>query len=383
MNTQRLLLRAMLWLLAVAAAAGVLAVFSNAYVSGRVAGTALVAAVAIALCMRVTGRLDDDKTRGGGVICLGSIVLGFVLSLAAVWIDLLGLRWDVQWRLALSALIVTVGGSLAGEMVARMSLAAVYWSTRVMIIADAITSACFLIALWMMAEDKVAASGCFVIASGVVAAIALLGTGVERRPWRWAGVAAAGAGLAIGLAGTWFVHSDDPSLYIVTMSIAFVAAHAVAVLRVPMGESRFIMLIVAIGSTATTGVLVSAVAMTTHGRIDSADDSPLRLAGAAGIVSAWSTLGIVVMYLLARKAATTSVVVTEIKCVDVACPHCGKAGKWPIGESACEGCGLLITLTVREPRCEKCDYPLLDLRGGNKGLCPECGTTREASASAP
>ena len=103
------------------------------------------------------------------------------------------------------------------------------------------------------------------------------------------------------------------------------------------------------------------------------------MTGATGIISACSTMAVLVIYRLHRRSPATSTVAAKITAIHMTCPHCGCRCEAKIGETACSGCGLLITLAVREPCCEKCDYPLLDLRGS---VCPECGTPHSAPASA-
>lgn len=375
MDIQKRLLRIMLWMLGLSAAAGVLAVFLSTRIMGRVAGTALIAAITIAAAMPVSRMLDDPKQRSGGMVGLWGIVLGFLFALSAVWVGVIATSWDIEARLAATAAIFAIGGTLAGFQIVKLSVPWAKWSALTALPINAIAMSLFLFALWGE-EQEPAMSSVFLLASGAAASFALIGLGLERRPWRWLGVLGAAIGLALGLIGTWFDTSEDPTGYTASMSLAVAVAYAIVVLRIPLGESRFWILFAAIGSTAATGCCLTLNAVITDGFKVPGPDMISRLTGALGIVSACSSLALVVMYRLNRKPPGTSAVITEIKTVQVVCPHCGRRNATPIGESACNACGLILTIGVREPRCIKCDYSLLDLK---VQACPECGTPRAAS----
>ncbi len=371
MRPQRLFLKLMLWLLAASAAAGVLAIFLSTQVMGRVAGTALVGAIATGLAMAVSRMLDDEKKRLGGLVGLGAIVVSLVLGLAAIGVEL-GLSGDLDWQLAFSATFICVAGLVASWLLPRTGAPAFWLGAWISLATDVVALAFLLATVWVT-EEQPAQTAAYVLASGVAAAVALVGVGVERRPWRWVGVLAAGVALAMGIAGTWFIKSDNASPWVITMVIAVVVAHANIVMRVPLGDSAIWARPAAIGSTGAAGACVCALTLITGGFDTDGPEALTRLAGAMGIVSACSTVAIVVLYRLHRRPPGTSAEVAAIASVQVACPHCGRKHAASIGETACGACGLLITVRVREPRCGKCDYPLLDLRGD---VCPECGTAR-------
>ncbi|MGD0542282.1 MAG: hypothetical protein ABSB33_12270 [Tepidisphaeraceae bacterium] len=66
--------------------------------------------------------------------------------------------------------------------------------------------------------------------------------------------------------------------------------------------------------------------------------------------------------------------------MEMVCPVCRKKQTVPIndgvGELSCPGCGLIVSVRLRAPRCPSCDYMLLMLHSDR---CPECG----APISAP
>jgi len=378
MKLQQRLLRAMLWMLGLSAAAGVLAVFLTTFIMGRVAGTALIAAIAIAAAMPISRMLDDGKKRVGGLVGLSSIIVSFIASLVAVWLDLVSPSWTLQWQMATTAVVVSIGGVIAGILLASLDVPWARWTVRVAYGADVSATILFLIAIWMRSESRPAETAGYVLGSGAAASLALLGIGIEPRPWRWLGVLASGVALALGIFNTWIDYSIDVTAYIISFCVAVVVAHAIVVLRVPMGEARPWALLAAIGSTVSVGACVSILAVITGGYESSGPDLLMRLTGAMGIISACSTLAVVVLYRLHRRPPGSSEVAAEITAIQLVCPYCGRRFAANIGESACAGCGLIITVVVREPRCEKCDYPTLGLQGS---VCPECGTPRSKQSA--
>ena len=244
-----------------AAAAGVLAVFLSTLVIGRVAGTALIAAVAIAAAMPISRLLDHDKKRIGGIIGLASIVLGFIAAMATLWLDLFNTSWDLDFRLGMTAVIVPACGMTAGLLLASLEARWARWTVRTALVADVLAEILLLISVWTPSEDRPAETAGFLLVSGATIALSLIGVGIERRAWRWLGVLASAVALGLGFAGTWFVHSDDATAYIVAMCIAWVVAYAIVVLRVPLGEARFWTFFAAIGSTAAVGACVSLLAL--------------------------------------------------------------------------------------------------------------------------
>lgn len=362
----------MLWTLGASALAGVLAVLASTSIMGRVAGTSLVAAVALALAMPVSRMLESETKRAGGLVGLWAVLLGFVLSMLAMWIDLVTRSWDLEVKFAVSAFITSVGGIFSGVLLGSSRVRWATWTVRMLLPSTVVASVCFLIAVWGEAE-KPGETGGFLAASAAAGSVALLGLGLERRPWRWLGVVASTVALALGIAGTWFVQSDDPTLYSISMTVAVVVAYSVAMLRVPLGEARFWTLFASIGSVVSLGACICAMSLITGGFRLPGPELLTRLMGALAITSACSTLAVVVIHRLQRRPAGTSETVGEVREIQVVCPHCGRKILASVGESACQSCGLVLTIGVREPRCAKCDYSLLDLKGST---CPECGTAR-------
>lgn len=369
----------MLWMLGLAAAAGVLSIFASPRVMGRVAGTAFVAAVAVALAIPVSRLLDDEKKKAAGLVGLLGVTVAFVVALASIWIDLFISGWQTQSRLALTAVIVCIGSLVAAGFLAQLRYAAMRATVAIGTLADLAACACFLGAAWDNFSEMLAKTGGAIVASGLPAALCLIGTPAHTRPWRWVGVLAAAVALPMAIAGIWFVPSKDPSLYITLLCIAVIAAHANVVSIIPLGDSGAWARPAAIGSMAATGACVSALAFITQGFDSTGPDLLTRVTGALGIVTACSTVGLAILYRLNRRPPGAAERASEVSAVQLTCPHCARKFLAPVNGCACPACGMLFLIKVTEPRCIKCEYPLLDIKGP---VCPECGTPRPAAPPA-
>ena len=386
MDMQRRLLRIMLGMLALAAAAGVLAVFISGDVMARVAGTAVLTAVVCALAMPVSKKLDDEKQRAGGLIGLGSLVVAFILGASGIWIEVLYSGWDISFRLALSALVVGVGGIIASMLLDRTRAGIGALAARVGLGADGLAAALFFGSIWtgvglfpaIDISEKLGMSGLWVMLTGAPAALGLIGAGPRDRPWRWLGVLASVAALVMAGLGIWVIESKNPTSFIAVMTVAVVIGYANVVVRLALGEAGVWAKLIAIGSLAATGGCLTAMSYIGGGLEQPPPDPLVRVTGAGGIVAACSTVGILILYRLNRRTPGTSATVSDIKAVHVVCPHCGKKREAKVGESACAECGLGLSIKVVEPRCAKCDYSLLGIKGG---VCPECGLARDVVAA--
>ncbi len=377
-QAQRLLLRSLLWLLALAAVAGVLAVFFSTNVMGRIAGSGLLAAVACGLASPIARFLDSDEKRRAGLVGLCAVISGFLLGLAAIWIGVVGLRGEVEWQLTFTALVAVVGGLIACLLLLHSHRPAARVAALAGITVVSAAAAAFLVAIWYSPgylstgddlQEHFAMTGWYTLLCGTPLAVCLIGAGARDRAWRWAGVTGAGAAWIMALAGVWLITSKDPTWFVAALALGIVIAHANAAARVNLGEAGVWARLVAVGSMAVTGLCIVALAHLT-GFESQGPDWLVKGAGASGIVALCSTIGLIILYRLNRRVPGVSANIAEIASVQVACPCCGARRAAPLGPSACESCGLVLAIAVREPRCPGCDYSLLHLKGA---VCPECG----------
>ena len=182
--------------LAVAAVAGILAVFVASDVIWRVVGTGFLTAVAALLMLPLSHMIDRQKTRPAGLLGMSAVVVEFVLILMLIW-EVTGVL-RTSWRVE-QALWSTAGIVACSALVAMVCLLALH--RRDMRIAGmvglAMTAAFVLasmIATWVASatvDDEWWATALTVPVVGVLSMAALVGVGTgDRRHWRWPGVVA-------------------------------------------------------------------------------------------------------------------------------------------------------------------------------------------------
>lgn len=369
----------MLVALAIAAAVGVVAVFFSTSMLGRIAGTALVSSICIGLAIPSSKMLDDEKSRPGGFVNLGSIVAAFMLLSGGIWADAIP-QLNIQARLIGTGVVVLIGGMLCGTVLNQrtrkglgVASATAFWSAI-------IAMGLFIAAIWTNYEvaDRLAQTGGHLLGAGVVAALCLVGVGDITRAWQWIGLAAGIAQAALGFWLAWQSDAGDYRWYTALACASGVIGHANIVTRVRMGEHGIWVAMTAIGGTACAGACLATLAFLTDGFHGSGPEMIERLLAASSLVAACGTLAVVIMFVLHRRGSPTANPSDRLSALWIACPHCSKKQWIASGRSSCAGCGLVFDVTIREPHCEKCEYPLLGVAGNR---CPECGTQRDAAIS--
>lgn len=378
MNLQRLLIRAMLWMLAITAVAGVFTIFGSSRVMGRVAGTAALTAFAMIAAFPVSKLLDRDAKRQAGLVGLLGIVVSFVLGLGAIWIGLFLSTIDLEERLGASSCVVFFASLLACAMVNHRTAPAFRLAATFSVIADALAAVLFLAAIWDGFNDRLGATGGTLLAAAAPAALAMIAPSHSVRAWRWIAPLAALVSFVLAIAGIWFIPSHDPTLYNAALCVAYAVGHANIVMHLRLPDSFVWLRLVAIASASATAAGIAILSYMTQGFETPPSENLARITGAAGIVASCGTIALVVLLRLnpPRSAQPTA----DIAAVALVCPHCSKKFEASVGTSACPSCGLLISIAVREPLCHSCQYPLLDLKSAN---CPECGTPRTARPAEP
>lgn len=371
MNLQRILIRVMLWMLAITAVAGVLTIFGSARVMGRVAGTGALTAVAMLAAFPLSKFLDRDKKRLGGLVGLLGLVLAFMLALVAIWLGLFTTSGDLEARFGASSFTIFAASMLAAFLLPARHSANLSLAATTSLASESIVALLFLASIWWKFEDRLAETAVGLLAAAAPAAMALIAPSARERAWRWIGPLAALASFVMSFLGTWFIPSDDPTVYAGVLGIAFVVGYANVVLHLKLPDSALWLRLVAIAAAAATAGGITYISALSQGFKNSPPDMLARFTGACGIVTACATIAL--MVLLKLNPTRSDQAVTTIASVWLACPHCGKKFDARVGASACPTCGLLFTIGVREPLCHACQYPLLDLKSEQ---CPECGTAR-------
>lgn len=376
----------MLALVGLAALAGVATIFLPAKeFLGRIAGTLITSAFAIALALPASKKLDREETRPLGLAMLAAIVPCFVLVLTAIWIGLV-FGWRVELEVMLTALHYAGCAVVFLIALGLCRLEATRVSGRLALLAALVCLMLGLPAIWADRlgfgawdfQAKLWGTSWLVFWTMVLAGMSLYAVTTRTTPWRWIGVLAAAAALLMGLYGIWNELKDPPVWFVQALIVALAIglANVLSTLRLE-GVQRYVAL-ATIGTVLLTAVLMSYLNFITVGfQTDVSDDELLvRLIAAGSIVSVCGLLAITIFLAANRRAlVTTSASVKEIRSVKVTCPRCATKTDAAAGvggaRSRCGGCGLIFVIEMAEPRCVKCEYNLLDLKSDR---CPECGT---------
>jgi hypothetical protein len=377
MQLRRILLRIMLGSLALAAVVGALAILVAAEdVIWRVVGTAMATAVAAALMLGMSLLMDHEKTRSAGTLGMGTVVVQFLLCIGMIWElgHLIGWSgWDRDFAplLTIFFLLFTVAPAmlfLRLRLVPQGRIAADTGLVLAALVFVSLMIATWTDWSWSRREEWWESSSALAI-FGAAAVCCLVGLGTDRRHWRFVGLAACAAGLAIAVVAIWRHLEEGSGVFIIICSIAGLVAHANLAMFCPLKPGQFWLRYGTILCVLLTAIFIDADAVLhpRHGRYDS--DLLMRLAGASGFVAACGSLALLILARLNQRFAHAPIL-AEIKQITLICPGCQKKHTFDVGQAQCPTCKLRIHTRIEEPRCPNCDYLLYMLQSDR---CPECG----------
>jgi len=387
------LLRIMLWALALAAVIGVAAVlFEGGWLAWRVVGTAISTAIACALLMAASRLVDREKSRASGLLGMVGVIIEFLGSLALIWelpSHLLRGRFEDEIFLTLLALGLAVLLCMVLLRAAHSRSAVV--AARTGIYVTIVTLVCCLLGTWSRyygvagpqswdLQHNWGETGVTVFLFGGLASVGLIGVQAgDRRYWRWAGVLASLVGCAMVITEIWLGTGSHPGfvVFCILLSLAAVVAHANVCLMCPLAAGQGWVRVATIVAAVLTAVCLDVLAIDHRLKLAVVDSSVFgRLAAAAGIAGGCGTLALGVLARLNR-VVDFEPLSPELTAVSVICPRCSKKQTIGLGDSACSTCRLRISIKIEEPRCPNCGYLLYGLPSSR---CPECGTVLDGSA---
>jgi len=283
----------------------------------------------------------------------------------AVWLIVteylatLGLIWhrfgSAQEPVAFTMLFLAATAVPAIGFTALLKQPAGALSARVGLCASAAVFALLMVGTWggwageVRAERWHSLGGSLAIFGGL-AVVCLVGSGTDRRHWRWLGVAAAGAAYAISAYAIIRDLHESSAFFVCVVSVAAVVAHANAMAWCPLKPAQRWLLWGTIGAGIATGGLVDLARITNPWR----EEMLGRCAGAAAIIAGCGTLALLILarinQRILRVAATVAdTTLAELHEITLSCPRCRARQTIAIGTGKCTGCGLIIQVRVQEP----------------------------------
>lgn len=351
----------------------------------RMFGTMFVVAIASGLMFKASGMMDHPQARAAGVLSMVLISLGALTLLFLIW----GLPNFLGWSQGEERLFMTffaLGGCGVPAVLAVRGwhLDATRTAAHVGVALVTLASVMILLVIWLpmshATREPWLGTGFALISLGLPICGCLIGLGVDaRKLWRWLGVIAGIIALALALTGIWFkINDSHPLPLTAAISTCLVVAHANLIYRanLPSGQ-RWVIHLTAV-STIATALLADLAAATSSGS-DIERNDLTRLASAAGIVAAFSTLILILLHRLNRRVEHAPVL-SLVTSLSVTCPGCSKVHTVALPDSACPDCRMRFHIRVEEPHCSSCHYLLLWTKGEN---CPECGTRIDDKAPLP
>jgi hypothetical protein len=383
-SLRRVILRIMLGALAVSAALAIFGVLDSAArdQSPRMIGTGIAAAVASALLLASCKFLDSEKFRRTGLLVMGLILVQFILVLIALWGDL--------WMSGSNRVVDTLPLIAAMFPIAAVP-AAMFFHVRQLKGGRfagifGMASSCLAFAFFAIAasDDRGFSNNsmsmiywetgwaCWSFA--FVAAACSAGAGVDRKHWRWIGLAAAVLAFALGLNDVWTSRNTAIVLFTISTTLAVLIGHANVLWLCKLNpRQRWLRWATAIAAWIAGAVFDYAAIV--NSREGSNEDFTWRIGTAAAICAACGTVAVAIITAFNRRIAPNPSAGIDAGQIDLICPICRKKQTVPIkdgtGESTCANCGVILSIRLRAPRCPSCDYSLLMLKSDR---CPECGT---------
>lgn len=384
-ETRRTILKLLLWSLAFAAAAGVVAVLLANEVVARVTGTAFLTAAAALLLLWFSNWLDKPKRRPAGLFGMVAVVVEFLLVNAAIWevTDLFG-GFRQEEALMVSCLIVPLCGSAGILFLHVMMVRGMRVAGRVGFGMTLLAFVMSMAAAWMFSGSMAGYSMWETVGLiawvGPVIAASLVGLGMRMRPWtggvkddahgsprhwRWLGVNAAVLAAGMILADIWSNVVITEEMTLLAVVVALLVAFVNLVTLTPLRENQQWLGAATLLAGAATALFVELIVF------DIGGEAVERLSAAAAILTASGSVALLVLAAANRRQEFATAADGSFR-VCLVCPRCRVQQEVSTGQSKCKACGLKITLRVEEPRCTECGY-LLHMSEGD--ACPECGTT--------
>jgi hypothetical protein len=373
---RRLILRGLLWSLALAAVAGVLAVLlPTRQVMVRVMYTGLVTGAAAGLMIALSFLLNRPRARASGLLGLSVVVMEYALVLALIWLEPL-LASRAEERLGLTMLFLGLVGVFTLGYLLFVRAPGSALAAMIGLVSAGAALFLFLLAIWLPGypfdHEEWYVSAWATGAYGLIAFLCLLASDFSLKSvWRWIGAACAAGGAVVVVYLAWHDRGSNvpdalrDALCLLTTA-GILAGFVNLLLQAQLKPAQRWVRLGTIGAGAITAVVID-VFIIGERWVD--EDFMGRIIAAGGIVTGCGSLALVVLVALNRRGAIEPSTEALLE-MTVICPICDLRQHVPVGASQCRRCGLRMEIRLEEPRCPQCDYLLYKLASDR---CPECG----------
>ena len=348
---RKVLLRVVFWALGLAAcfgAAGV--IFAGHDTLFRIVGTCAATAVGAFLMLAASRQLDHETTWLPGVMAVSLIVTEYLATLGLTW-KLVG---SAQEPAALTMLF------LAATMIPAIGFTGIMkrpdgaLSARVGLFASIAVFALLMVGTWggwlgAVRAERWHRLGLSLALFAVLAVLCLIGSGTDRRHWRWLGVAAAAAAFSISAYAIMLDIHQTSAFFVCIVSVAAVVAHANAMAWCPLKPAQWWLLWGTIGAGIATGGFVDLARITSPWQ----EEMLGRLAGATAIIAGCGTLALLILARINQRIVPVAATLADLREIALTCPRCRARQTVALGSGKCAACGLLIQVRVQEPEPEE------------------------------
>ena len=348
---RKVLLRIVFWALGLAAcfgAAGV--IFAGHDTLWRIVGTCAATAAGAFLLLAASRQLDQQKTWLPGIMAVSLIVLEHLATVGLIW-NLFG-RAEEPAAFTMLCLVAIAVPAIGFSAIMKRPDGAL--SARVGLLASAVVFLLLLVGTWggwlgAVRAERWHSLALSLAVFAVLAVLCLIGSGTDRRHWRWLGVVAAAAAFSICAYAIILDIHKTSAFFVCVVSVAAVAAHANSMAWCLLKPAQRWLLWGTIGAGIATGGFVDLAKITSPWQ----EEMLGRLAGATAIIAGCGTLALLILARINQRFAPVATTLADLREVTLTCPRCRAKQTIAIGSGKCDACGLVIQVRVHEPELEE------------------------------